>query len=79
MKSPTLEQLQAVWRRILADPQAKEALGTLKRDGFAIDQLMPHDLKYPAGQTILPRFPFFRIVLYGDSCTAERLGANTFH
>jgi len=49
VKSPTLEQLAAVWRKILDAPDAKRALAKLKEDGLAIDHLKPRDptLKQP--------------------------------
>ncbi len=73
VKSPTLEQLVAVWRGILADPDAKRALAKLKHDGFAIDHLMPHDLRYPcwadyfAAIPFLPNRPSSRQVHRGNS------------
>jgi hypothetical protein len=58
MKSPTLDQLSGVWRRILDDPNAKRALAKLKRDGFAIAHLMPHDLRYPCWADYIASIPF---------------------
>lgn len=73
MKSLTLDQLSAVWRRILDDADAKRALAKLKRDGFALDHLMPHDPKYPcwadyiASISFLPNRPSSRQIHRGKS------------
>jgi hypothetical protein len=58
VKSPTLDQLIAIWRKILADSDAKRALTKLKRDGFAIDHLMPHDLRHPCSADYIAAIPF---------------------
>jgi hypothetical protein len=58
VKSLTVKELVAVWRGILANPDAKRALAKLKQDGFAIDHLMPHDLRYPCWADYLAAIPF---------------------
>jgi hypothetical protein len=58
VKSPTLDQLIAVWRRMLADPDAKRALAKLKQDGFPIEHLMPHDLRYPCWADYFAAIPY---------------------
>jgi hypothetical protein len=58
VKSPTLSQLIAVWRGMLADPDAKQALAKLKQDGFPIDHFMPYDLRYPCWADYFAAIPF---------------------
>jgi hypothetical protein len=58
VKSLTLDELNAVWRRILDNPEAKKALAKLKRDGFAIDHLMPHGPRYPCWADYIASIPF---------------------
>lgn len=73
MKSPTLDQLIAVWQKILSDPDAKRALAKLKQDGLAIDHLMPHDPRFPcwadhfAAIPFLPNRPSRRQIHRGNS------------
>lgn len=58
MKSLTLDQLKGVWQGILDDPDAKRALAKLKRDGFGLDDLMPHDLNYPCWADYIASIPY---------------------
>lgn len=68
MKVPTLEQLQAVWQHILADPGARKALDTLKQDGFAIDHLTPDNLAHINWSGYVALIPFLP-----DTATRRRL------
>jgi hypothetical protein len=78
MKTPTLEQLQAVWQYILADLHARKALEILRQDGFAIDHLTPHDLAqlnwaaYVALIPFLPDTPTRRRVYRGKELRKHR-------
>jgi hypothetical protein len=58
VKTPSLEQVQAVWQHILANPQAREALDTLKQGGFAIDHLTPNDLAHLNWSAYVALIPF---------------------
>jgi hypothetical protein len=58
VKWPTLPERKAVWQRILDNPEAKRVLAKLKRDGFAIDHLVPHDLRYPCWADYIASIPF---------------------
>lgn len=58
MKTVTLDLLISVWKKILDDPDAKQALATLKKDGFALDHLMPHDARYPCWADWIALIPF---------------------
>jgi hypothetical protein len=56
---PTLEQRTVVWGTILTDPDAKGALTRLRRDGFAIDHLMPDDSGHLCWADYISAIPFF--------------------
>ncbi len=43
MKQPTLDQLKAVWKGVLKDPEARRALDCLEQAGFKIKHLSPCD------------------------------------
>lgn len=43
LKLPTLDQLNSVWNGVLNDVTARGALDRLKREGFDIGRLTPHD------------------------------------
>jgi hypothetical protein len=56
MKTPTLHELQAVWRKILENPEAVGALARLKRDGFPISR---RDLnEHPSWASHIASIPF---------------------
>ena len=58
MKSLTLKQLKPVWRGILANPEAMEALAKLKKDGFPRKELKLQDLKHPSWADYVAAIPF---------------------
>jgi hypothetical protein len=58
VKWPTLQQITPVWQSIRADPEGKQALAKLKRDGFAIDHLTPHGPKSPTWADYFASIPF---------------------
>ena len=60
VKSPTIDQLNDVWKKILKDPDAKKAFAQLKKDGFAISDLTPRDptFKEPCWADYIAAIPF---------------------
>jgi hypothetical protein len=58
VKWPTLHQRKAVWRGILDDQDAREALATLKQDGFPIDDLSPPDSRQVGWADYIASIPF---------------------
>jgi hypothetical protein len=43
VKAITLNQLNAIWKKVLSDPDASKALATLKKSGFPLTDLCPRD------------------------------------
>jgi hypothetical protein len=56
MKTPTLHELQAVWRKILENPEAVGALARLKRDGFPISRRALNE--HPSWASHIASIPF---------------------
>lgn len=59
LKLPTLGQLNSVWRGVLRDPTAQEALDQLKQAGFDITHLTPRDptLRSPSWADYIAAIP----------------------
>jgi hypothetical protein len=58
VKSLTLVQLRSVWRGILANPEAENALAKLEQDGFPSNRPKLHDLKHPSWANYVAAIPF---------------------
>src|SRR5215471_8831091 len=60
LKKITLEQRQEVWRKVLEDRAAQEALELLEKHGFGIAHLIPEDptFRHPNWSDYIAAIPF---------------------